>query len=221
MTYVSMEIGGENGTKAGCIVMKLDTSAMQYLVEAYQREGRLQTIVAAAYGLAIFTIVLTRFRVRNKKGVFRPLACALLICTAVLGTLGADIAVEAVKDRQEIALNVNRSAQRMAQTLQQEIDSVVDKGVKYDDIYSLESYFTESARSVSSVDSFRLDLNDKVVAVPSESYISKSASQITGTYIGAWFRVAMFALPLLLVGAVWQIRRTRTAKKEKQALVTL
>lgn len=212
ITYISLDIGGVEGDTAGRLIMKVDTSAMRYLVESRQEEGRMQSIIVGAYALALCTILLARLPMRDAKGLFRPMACALAICLTVLCSLGLDLGLETIKSRQEIALNVTRSAQRMGQILQQEIDSVVAKGVGYDDIYSLETYFYENARSIPSVDSFRLDLNNRVVAVPSQDYIAQSISNALSSYLQAWGHVALCLLPAPVAALIWRHVQRRGKK---------
>ena len=218
ITYISMQIEGADGTTAGSMVMKMDTNAMRYLIEARQEEGALQSWLIGLYAFAFCIIVLARLKVRKPSGQFRPLRCALVICLTVLLCLGADLGIEAFKVDQEVEKNVTRSAQRIAQTLQQEIDTVVEKGVNYDDIASLSPFFRENAASIPSVDSFQLDLNNKVVAIPSEAYMADSVSKVAAQYAAAWGRVALCCLPIFLAGALWQYMFYRRRNASAQVL---
>ncbi len=224
VTYIAFSIDGDGESIAGRMVLKMDTGAMRYLAEALQEEGRLQSALVGLYALAALAIALARLPLRGRGGRFRPLAAALAICFTVLCALGADLGLETLKIRQEVATNVTRSSQRIAQALQQEIDAVVAKGVSYDDIYGLESYFAENAHSIPSVDGFELDLNNHVAALPSEAYIKDTVARTVDSYVDLWLYVALCALPVILAGILWRhllLHRERKLPGVRAAETTL
>lgn len=223
VTYIALNIEDETEEIAGFLVLKLNTDAGGSLLESDWNESWLRTLLICLYFAAIAIIFFARFPIR-KDGRFRLMLVSALALLIVVLAQGADLAMESEWASQKIEVSTTRSAQRIAQVLQTQIDEVMDKGVTYDDIGSLDAYFESSAESAEAVDSFTLDMNNRVKALPSQTFIKENKKSVNRLYWAALGITAAAALVLLLaifglMKLCGYIKKQRAVQRIKKAEV--
>ncbi|MDL2217590.1 GNAT family N-acetyltransferase [Christensenellaceae bacterium OttesenSCG-928-M15] len=213
--YLRLPISAtEDGEPAGYLVVRLSVQALNGLVEREQQKSAVQSYIIGAFGLMLALILLTRFTLfRNAR--FRFVFCALFLSLSVLVPQGTDMALELWRTNAYVESSATQSTQRLAQTMQQQIDLVMEKGVDYARISGLDAYFAENAENIASVERFSLDANNRVSARPSSTYVQTLVSQSTHMFLELMAFETAWAL--VLTTAAWGIGAIISRGKRKKS----
>lgn len=229
VTYIALDINDETGTLAGQLVLKLNTDAGGNLLETDWQNSWLRTLVIMLYFGAAAVIFFVRFPVK-KQGSFRLLLLSAIVLATVVAAQGVDMALESAWASQKIEISTTRSAQRIAQVLQTQIDDVQRKGVTYEDIGTLDAYFAKSAESINTVDGFALDINNRVTATPSRAFMDAGIAEANRVYLNTLGMTAAAAAIawLLIAGLQWcwrayskrRVRQSAAPEAEEAPVLT-
>ena len=167
------------------MVILLNDDIMTRLIESYQGEGRVQSWVILGEVLLLFLLVHTRLTRAGRRRL-SALALAVLLSVTVLFAQGLDIGIETAKLRVELETITSQSVQKIAQVLQQQVESVLDKGVSVDDLYDIYGWLDDIDATLDMVS--RLDFTEegRIRAVMDEAYLSGRLRSAFGEMAGQY-----------------------------------
>lgn len=180
-----MDIEDAEGGRAGTLVILLNDDIMTRLIESYQGEGRVQSWVILGEVLLLFLLVHTRLTRAGRRRL-SALALAVLLSVTVLFAQGLDIGIETAKLCVELETITSQSVQKIAQVLQQQVESVLDKGVSVDDLYDIYGWLDDIDATLDMVS--RLDFTEegRIRAVMDEAYLSGRLRSAFGEMAGQY-----------------------------------
>jgi hypothetical protein len=124
------------------------------------------------------TVLLIRIPVRKNREIRFVGIAAFIVLGVIVPQLG-DMALEAYHIQGSVQNATGLSVNRMAQVMQRQIETVVERGVDYGQITGLNTFFRESADRIEAVELFGLGTNNVVYARASGAYVDKLSK-------GAW-----------------------------------
>ncbi|KUO71037.1 MAG: hypothetical protein APF81_15310 [Desulfosporosinus sp. BRH_c37] len=168
--YLTNPIKDGSGKIVGYLIMCIGKNAVSNAVSEYNLQNKEQTamIVLEIFGVNLF--ILSRLRPNKKNQVALKLMLVLSITVTVAAAL--DSGVVLARFYQVVNDAAHQSADKMAQALQSEVDSVIAKGVSADRIYDLNGWLAKSSSELTIVTSLTLDRNQKISATVSQAYIN-------------------------------------------------
>lgn len=168
--FLTAPIKDKSGNIAGYLIMCISENAVINAVSDYNRENRVQSVAIALEILGIAILVIKRLRPNFKKQI----ALKLVVVAAVAVTSSAvlDSALVFTRFYQIVDDAARQSANKMAQALQSEVDSVIAKGVPAERIYDLNGWLAKNSSELDIVTSLTLDRNNKITANVSKAYIN-------------------------------------------------
>ena len=180
-----MDIEDASGGRAGTLMILLNDDIMTRLIETYQSEGRAQSWVILGEVLLLFILVHTRLTKAGKRRL-SALALAILLAVSVLFAQGLDIGIETAKLSVELETITSQSVQKIAQVLQQQVESVMDKGVSVNDLYDIYGWLDDIDSTLDMV--ARLDFTEegRVRAVMDTEYLTARLRTAFGEMAGQY-----------------------------------
>jgi len=191
--YLAVPIENGSGQIEGYLLMCIGKNAVDNAVSDYNNQNRIQTLVIGLeiFGMAVFLI--RRIRPNKKKQMAFRLA--LLLSIAVTTTAVLDSGLVIARFYQIVSDTTLQSANKMAQALQSDVDSVVAKGVSLERIYDLNGWLAKNSSELTIVKSLTLDRNRKITATVSRTYIYSFFNRFL-------LRTALLVLVCILCSAV-------------------
>ena len=208
--YLTNPIRDGSGKIVGYLIMCIGNNAVSNVVSEYNMQNKVQTgiIVLEIFGICLF--IINRVRPDRKNQVALKLMLILSITVTVAAAL--DSGVVLARFYQVVNDAAHQSADKMAQALQSEVDSVIAKGISADRIYDLNGWLAKNSSELTIVTSLTLDRNQKITATVSQ------------TYINSFFNKFMLRISLLLLacaltgfaacGTVVLFRRSKAKGRE-------
>lgn len=193
MRYIlTLPIFGRDNEVCGYMVLDISRSAVENKLADYRSEYRVQSLMTGVMcwlaGL-IFMIHLCRFRekiMRQGMAVIAGAVCAQVAVDGGLSIFKFSVTIESL---------IQQSVSKITMSLQNDLDTVNEKGVALSKIYDLNSWLMENYKDIPFIDNLIYDRNYRITAVISESYINER----TWSYAGA---LVLTLLACIAAGAV-------------------
>lgn len=168
LMYMDM-LDGDNKL-AGTMMVMLNSAFMENFLDEYQKQSRLQSIIIAGEAACLFLIIFIRFSSKKikKLTLFKVI---LLICCMVLLAQCIDVGVELIKLNTKVNIITNQSVQKITQVLQQQVDTVIGRGVAKDEIYNIHGWLQEINDKLDSVKDLDFTAHGKIRAEMNDSYV--------------------------------------------------
>ena len=191
--YLTDPIRDGSGKIVGYLIMCIGENAVTNAVLEYNTQNQVQTAIISLEVLGVVLLIISRVR-PNKKNQL-TLKLMLVISIAVTVAAALDSGVVLARFYQVVNNATHQSADKMAQALQSEVDSVIAKGVSADRIYDLNGWLAKDNSELPIVNSLTLDRNQKIVANVSQAYIK-------GFFYKFLLRISLLLLACALSGLV-------------------
>lgn len=168
--YLTNPIEDGSGQIVGYLIMCIGNNAVSNVISEYNMQNKVQSGTITLETLGVFLFIISRVK-PNKKG---HLAFKLMLILSIMVTLAAalDSGVVLARFYQVVNNASHQSADKMAQALQSEVDSVIAKGISADRIYDLNGWLAKNSSELTIITSLTLDRNQKITAAVSQTYIN-------------------------------------------------
>ena len=208
-----MDIDGADGARAGTLMVLLNDDIMTRVIESYQAQGRVQSLVILSEVFLLFLLVHTRLTRAGRRRL-SALALAVLLSLTVLFAQGLDIGIETAKLSVEMRTITSQSVQKIAQVLQQQVESVMDKGVGVDDLYDIYGWLDDIDETLDMV--ARLDFSEegRIRAVMDEDYLASRLRGAFGEMVGPYALLALCCAAVCCLCALAP-RAARAARRRR------
>ena len=178
---MTLPISGRAGENAGYMVLNLSENAVSNSVSDFNRESFSQTVVVCI--LAILTgSVLMIHRCRRKESIYFD--CTRVTAFSVCSAIFTDSVISVLKLQITLDSLIQQSVSKIVMALQNDLDSVADKGITISRIYDLNSWLLESCRQIPFIDNLIYDKNYKISAIVVPDYAAKQAAGYAFLLVG-------------------------------------
>jgi hypothetical protein len=164
---LTLPIYGKDDVICGYMVLNIRAAAVENMISEYKSENQIQSAVIAGLAFLSGAVALIHLCRRNDR-ILRQ--SALVMGISVCGAALTDSAISVYKLKLEIESIIQQSVSKINMTLQNDLDTVHEKGAELNKIYDLNSWLLESRKGVPFIDNLIYDKNYKITAVVSESY---------------------------------------------------
>ncbi|MGN0687851.1 MAG: hypothetical protein ACI4KA_07090 [Oscillospiraceae bacterium] len=185
--FLTMPIYGREKALSGYLVLSVDNRAINNTLSAIYKEYELQAVVLAVLMFMIGSIAIIHI-CKNSDKLFR--SSLGIITASVCSYIAVDGAISTYKLLITIESIIQQSISKINLSLQNDLDTVQQKGVSIGRIVDFNSWLFESGKSIPFIENITYDKNYKITAAVSQDYIN---TQI--------WRYAVVILTLLLVFA--------------------
>lgn len=175
---LTLPIFGRDNEVCGYMVLDISRSAVENKLADYRSEYKLQSaLVGVMCWLAglIMMIHLCRSRrklMRQGISVISAAVCAQVAIDGVLSVFKFSVTIDGL---------IQQSVSKITMSLQNDLDTVNEKGVALSKIYDLNSWLMENYKDIPFIDNLIYDRNYRITAVISQDYINER----TWSYAGA------------------------------------
>ncbi len=164
---LTLPIYGKDDVVCGYMILNIHTSVVENMLSDYKSENEIQAAVIAALAFLAGAVALIHL-CRTKEKILRHSAAVMGI--SVCGAAFTDAAISVYKLKLDIESIIQQSVSKINMTLQNDLDTVHEKGAELNKIYDLNSWLLESRKGVPFIDNLIYDKNYRITAVVSESY---------------------------------------------------
>ena len=200
---LTLPIFGRGNEVCGYMVLDISRDAVENTLSDISEEYRKQS---AALGILCWlTGALMMIHLcKSKEKLFRQ--GTLVISAAVCMQSALDAAISVFKFSVTIGSIIQQSVSKITMSLQNDLDTVNEKGVALSKIYDLNSWLMENYKDIPFIDNLIYDRNYRITAVISDSYINER----TWSYAAALLMMVLLCAGagLLLTAAVTWIERS-------------
>ena len=198
--YLTMPIYGKGGQIGGYLVLRINNSAISNTLSDFYSEYELQAAVLAVL-MFMLGSVLVIHTCRDKNRVLRR--CLGINAGIICGYIALDGAISIYKLQIMIESIIQQSISKITLSLQNDLDTVQQKGVSIGTIVDFNSWLFESGKNVPFIENITYDKNYKIAAAVSEDYIREQIGRYAVVILALLliFAAAGFAL-YFIVGAI-------------------
>lgn len=208
---VTLPIFGRENAVCGYMVLDISRNVVENALADYRWEYQLQGVATSVMCFMLGALLMIHCCSKREK-LFRNGVAVILsmVCTQV----AVDGAVSVFKFRVTIESIIQQSVSKITMSLQNDLDTVSEKGVSLGKIYDLNSWLLENYQDIPFINNLIYDRNYKITAVVSEDYINER----TWSYAAALLVTLLIcagagAAVLLLSGSAERIAHARRKKK--------
>lgn len=216
---LTLPIRGRGEQISGYLVLRIEKRAVGNTLSEFYAEYKLQAAVLSALMLMLGSVLIIH-TCRDRERVFgRSLGInAGIIC----GYIAADGAISVYKLLIMIESIIQQSISKITLSLQNDLDTVQQKGVSIGSIVDFNSWLFESGKNVPFIESITYDKNYRITAAVSEDYIWEQIGRYAAVMLAVLliFAAALLAL-WLAVGAAEKYFVKRKVKNARDALKDL
>lgn len=167
---VTLPIFGKDNAVCGYMVLDISRNVVENALADYRWEYKLQ---AAATSVMCFLLgaLLMIHCCKKRERIFRQGVAVIsgMVCTQV----AVDGAISVFKFRVTIESIIQQSVSKITMSLQNDLDTVSEKGVSLGKIYDLNSWLLENYQDIPFINNLIYDRNYRITAVISEDYINE------------------------------------------------
>ncbi len=181
MRYIlTLPIFGRDNEVCGYMVLDISRSAVENKLADYRSEYKLQSsVIGVMCWLAgvIMMIHLCRSRSRLMRQGITVTAVAVCAQVAIDGGLSIfkfSVTIESL---------IQQSVSKITMSLQNDLDTVNEKGVALSKIYDLNSWLMENYKDIPFIDNLIYDRNYRITAVISQNYINERTWRYAGALV--------------------------------------
>ncbi len=168
--YLTAPIKNRSGNAEGYLIMCIGQNAVSNSALDYNHQNRIQALIIAfeIFGVALLIMI----RIKPDKKKILAFRLMMVVSIAVTTAIILDAGMVGARFYQIVDDTTTQTANKMAQALQSQVDSVVGKGVPTEKIYDLNSWLAQNSSELEIVTSLTLDKNNKITANVSQGYIN-------------------------------------------------
>ena len=184
---LTMPIFGKGSVISGYLVLSIERGAINNTLSAIYSEYIIQAVIIALL-VAMLGLIAMIHLCRNKDTLYH--SCFGVITGTVCTYIAVDGIISTYKLLMTIESIIQQSISKITLSLQNDLDTVQQKGVAIGKIVDFNSWLLESGKSIPFIENITYDRNYKITAAISQDYI---VTQI--------WRYAVVILVLLLIFA--------------------
>ncbi len=209
---LTLPIFGRGNEVCGYMVLDISRDAVNNTLSDIAEGYRSQAVVLAAL-CWLFGALLMIHTCRSRERLFRQGTFVISLVVCIQSAL--DGAVSVFKFSTGIGSIIQQSVSKITMSLQNDLDTVNEKGVALSKIYDLNSWLMENYKDIPFIDNLIYDRNYRITAVISDSYISERTWSYAVTLL--LMLLLCTAAGLLLTAASSLIERSiYTYRRKKQ-----
>jgi hypothetical protein len=198
--YLSIPIRSGDNAIVGYLVMCVVKSAVSNAVLDYNEHNRLQSLIIAIEIIGISLFIIRRLKLNERKKTALKLVAVLTM--AVTLAVAIDSGMVIAKYYNIVDNAARQSANKMAQALQNDVDSVLAKGVPSDRIYDLNGWLARNSSDLSIVTSLTIGKNQKIAANVSQEYIKGFLARLVLQLAGLLLACVLSGIAACLIAVV-------------------
>lgn len=186
---LTLPIFGRNNEVCGYMVLDISRSGVENKLADYQSEYIIQSVLAGILCWLAGVVFLVHF-CRSEKNIMRD---GMIAATAAVAMqVAVDSALSIFKFSVTIESLIQQTVSKITMSLQNNLDTVSEKGVALSKIYDLNSWLMENCNDIPFIDNLIYDRNYRIIAVISDEYMTERI----------WNYAAALVLTLVLCVAV-------------------
>ena len=213
---LTMPIYGRGEKIYGYLAMRIKSSAIGNTLSEFYVEYRLQAVILTILTFLSGSIIIIHL-CRSKERLFRQ--CFGVITGPVCSYILVDGAVSILKLQIMIEGIIQQSISKITLSLQNDLDTVQQKGVAVGKIMDFNSWLFESGKNIPFIENLIYDKNYKITATVSEGYIGEQIWRYAAVILIVLLIAAAAGLSLrLIVGALERIIVKRNIKNANRAV---
>ncbi len=167
---LTLPIFGRDNDVCGYMVLDISRSAVDNKLEDYRSEYMIQSAVTGVICWLAGTVLMIHMCRFRKKLMRQGMT---VISAAVCAQVALDGALSIYKFSVTLEGLIQQSVSKITMSLQNDLDTVNEKGVALSRIYDLNSWLMENYRDIPFIDNLIYDRNYRITAVISEDYINE------------------------------------------------
>ncbi len=197
---LTMPIYGRGGMISGYLSLRVEKTAIANTLSDFYEEYRMQAVILTVLIFLAGAILIIHL-CSSRDSLFRQ--CFGVITGSVCGYILIDGAVSIFKLQIMIEGIIQQSISKITLSLQNDLDTVQQKGVAVGKIMDFNSWLFESGKNIPFIENLIYDKNYKITAAVSEGYISEQIWRYAVViFIVLLIAVAAGMALQLLVGAI-------------------
>ncbi len=208
---LTLPIFGRNNEVCGYMVLDISRSGVENKLADYQSEYIMQSVLVGILCWLAGVVFLVHF-CRSKKDILRD---GLIATTAAVSIqVAVDSALSIFKFSVTIESLIQQTVSKITMSLQNNLDSVSEKGVALSKIYDLNSWLMENCNDIPFIDNLIYDRNYRIIAVISDEYMTERIWNYAAALV---LTLALcIALGVVLILGVAAINKMVERYKEKK-----
>ena len=207
---LTMPIYGRSETVCGYMVLSISHDAVNNTLSDFYRESSILEYTLGALMFLIGSILMIHLCRRRERlfrrglGIISVTVCLFLAANTLICAYKLDVIIESI---------VGHSVSEITMSLQNDLDTLQEKGAVLGKIYDINDWLYESSNKIPFITMWILDKNYKIAAMISDEYIEQQIWHYADALLKLlfWFAAAGFAV-YLIVGAVERTVHKRSLK---------
>lgn len=195
--FLSVAISGRGGASAGYLTLGISHAITDNAIREFNRENRIQAAVIGVLTFLAGTAAMIHCCRREKRIIGDSTKTVSITVCAGAAT---DAAITLFKFWTTIDSMIQQSVNKITVTLQNDLDTVTEKGISAGRIYDLNSWLFESSRRVPFIENLIYDRNYKISAIVSEEYMKEQVVRYGMILVGIVGACVLAGTVLILLG---------------------
>ena len=195
--FLSVAISGCGGVSEGYLTLGISHAITDNAILEFNRENRIQ---AAVIGVLTFLAGAAAMIhcCRREKRIIGDSAktVSIMVCAGA----AIDTAITLFKFRTTIDSLIQQSVNKITIALQNDLDTVAEKGISAGRIYDLNSWLFESSRRIPFIENMIYDKNYKISAIVSEEYMKEQVVRYGMILVGIVGVCVLAGTVMILLG---------------------
>lgn len=213
---LTMPIYGRGGQISGYLSLRVEKSAISNTLSEFYAEYQLQAVILSVLTFLSGSIIIIHM-CRNKERLFGQ--CFGVITGSVCSYILVDGAVSIFKLQIMIEGIIQQSISKITLSLQNDLDTVQQKGVAVGKIMDFNSWLFESGKNIPFIENLIYDKNYKITATVSEGYIGEQIWRYAVVILFVLLIAAAVGLALrLMIGTIERIIVKRNRENANKAV---
>lgn len=195
--FLSVPINGLGGDPAGYLTLGISHAVTDNAILEFNRENRIQAAVIGALTFLAGAAAMIHCCRREKRIVGDSTkTVSITVCAGA----AVDTAITLFKFWTTIDSLIQQSVNKITMTLQNDLDTVAEKGISAGRIYDLNGWLFESSRRIPFVEKMIYDKNYKISAIVSEEYTKEQVIRYGMILVGIVGVCVLAGTVLILLG---------------------
>lgn len=196
---LSVPILGREDAICGYLVLDVDSMVVKNTIQEYNNENIIQ---AAVIGILVFLAgaIAVIHLCRSERKIFTN--CMTVTTVSICSLVALDSVISIYKLRVTLDSLIQQSVSKITMTLQNDLDTVAEKGVSLSRIYDLNTWLFESCRQVPFIETLIFDKNYTITAIISDDYSTGQIARYAALLAVIFAVCAAVGIALCFLGAL-------------------
>ena len=208
---MALSIYGRSDKPEGYLLLDLSDTVITNSVAQMHSDSLIQTIVIGVLSFLLGTVFVIHFCRKRETVLY---SCAKVMSLSLCAGIIIDAALSVIKFFIMLESLIQHSVSNIVMVMQNNLDTIVEKGVSINRIYDLNSWLLNSSKSVPYIENFIYDKSYKISAIPNED-----KTIFVFTYIVTMIlTIAILVLALLAICIIFRIICKVSSKLKQRRL---